>query len=132
MINRRDILGSSLAVWASAGIAAPAKLIGRLKQSVSRWCYQDIPLERLCAFAASIGLQGIDLLEPADYEVPRRHGLRCTMGYAAGIMTIPDGLNRRENHAAIEQAYRKGIPQAAKGRRSQRHRLFGQSEGHVR
>ncbi len=36
------------------------------------------------------------------------------MGYAADIMTIPNGLNRRENHAAIERAFRIGIPQAAK------------------
>ncbi len=61
-----------------------------------------------------MGLQGIDLLQPAEYDVPRRYGLRCTMGYAADMMTIANGLNRRENHAAIEQAFRIGIPQAAK------------------
>ncbi|WP_082451156.1 hydroxypyruvate isomerase family protein [Sphingomonas sp. Leaf22] len=93
---------------------APSANAGRLKQSVSRWCYQDIPLDRLCAAAAGMGLQGIDLLQPAEYDVPRRYGLRCTMGYAADVMTIANGLNRRENHAAIEQAFRVGIPQAAK------------------
>ena len=36
------------------------------------------------------------------------------MGYAADVMTIADGLNRRENHAAIEQAFRTGIPLAAR------------------
>ena len=114
MMTRRQLIGSSVAAWGTAGWSAPPSPAGRLKQSVSRWCYQDIPLDQLCAAAAKIGLQGIDLLEPADYETPRRHGLRCTMGYAAEIMTIPNGLNRRENHAAIEQAFRKGIPQAAK------------------
>jgi hydroxypyruvate isomerase len=114
MMTRRQLIGSSVAAWATAGLSAPPSPAGRLKQSVSRWCYKDIPLYQLCAAAAKIGLQGIDLLEPADYETPRRHGLRCTMGYAAEIMTIPNGLNRRENHAAIEQAFRKGIPQAAK------------------
>lgn len=116
MITRRHLIGSSLALAASSGFAgcSLAAAPGRLKQSVSRWCYERIPLDDLCAFAAKIGLQGIDLLNPADYETPRRHGLRCTMGYAADKMTISDGLNRRENHAYIEQAFRTGIPLAAK------------------
>ncbi|HJO64305.1 MAG TPA: TIM barrel protein [Sphingomonas sanguinis] len=114
MIDRRHLLGSSLALCSTSGLAATPSTAGRLKQSVSRWCYQDIPLDRLCAAAAKMGLEGIDLLQPAEYDVPRRYGLRCTMGYAADVMTIANGLNRRENHAAIEQAFRIGIPQAAK------------------
>lgn len=114
MITRRNVIASSLALCATSAIAAAPARRGRLKQSVSRWCYQDMPLDALCAAAARIGLDGIDLLQPAEYAVPRRHGLRCTMGYAADIMTIPNGLNRRENHAAIERAFRIGIPQAAK------------------
>ncbi|GGB41502.1 hydroxypyruvate isomerase [Sphingomonas metalli] len=114
MITRRHVIGSSLALWAAAGGCAAPAVKGRLRQSVSRWCYQDIPLDKLCAAAAKMGLQGIDLLQPAEYETPRRHGLRCTMGYAAELMTIPNGLNRRENHDAIERAFRVGIPQAAK------------------
>jgi hydroxypyruvate isomerase len=114
MITRRTLLGSSFCLAATAGIATPPAAARRLKQSVSRWCYEKIPLDDLCRFGAGIGLQGIDLLHPSDYETPRRYGLRCTMGYAADIMTIPNGLNRRENHAAIEQAFRIGIPQAAK------------------
>lgn len=114
MITRRQFIGSSVAGWATAGLPAFAAPTGRLEQSVSRWCYKDIPLDQLCVAAARIGLKGIDLLAPADYEIPRRHGLRCTMGYAADIMTIPNGLNQPENHAAIEKAFRIGIPQAAK------------------
>jgi hydroxypyruvate isomerase len=70
-------------------------------------------LDDLCAFAARIGLKGVDLLQPEEYEAPRRHGLICTMGYAGGG-TIPDALNRTENHAAIEAAFRKNIPLAAR------------------
>ncbi len=114
MMTRRNVLASSLALSATAGLGAAPTRAGRLKQSVSRWCYQNIPLDDLCAAAARMGLQGIDLLQPGEYETPRRHGLRCTMGYAADIMTIPNGLNRRENHDAIEKAFRVGIPQAAK------------------
>jgi hydroxypyruvate isomerase len=86
---------------------------GRIKQSVSRWCYQKIPLDDLCAYAAKIGLKAVDLLGPEEYEVPGRHGLVCSMGYAGGG-EIPTALNRVENHARIEEGFRKNIPLAAK------------------
>jgi hydroxypyruvate isomerase len=70
-------------------------------------------LDRLCGSAAAMGLEGIDLLQPEEYEVPRRYGLICTMGYAGGG-EIKQGLNRAENHAAIEAGLRKYIPLAAK------------------
>jgi hydroxypyruvate isomerase len=48
-----------------------------------------------------------------EWEIPRRYGLICTMGYAGGG-EIKSALNRTENHAAIEQAIRPNIPLAAK------------------
>jgi hydroxypyruvate isomerase len=85
----------------------------RIRQSVCRWCYAKIPLETLCTEAAKMGLVGVDLLNPEEYEVPHRYGLTCTMGYVdAG--TIPDAMNRLEHHADIEAALRKNIPLAAK------------------
>jgi hydroxypyruvate isomerase len=119
-VTRRALLQSSVAGVAAMGLSsfasnsdspAPARK-GRIHQSVSRWCYKDIPLEQLASYAASIGLAGVDLLQPDEYEVPRRFGLICTMGYAGGG-EIPDALNRTENHAAIEQAFRMNIPRAA-------------------
>jgi len=86
---------------------------GRIQQSVSRWCYKDIKLDDLCAYAAKIGLKGVDLLQVEEWDAPRKVGLICTMGYAGGG-TIPDALNRVENHAAIEAAFVKNIPLAAK------------------
>jgi hydroxypyruvate isomerase len=86
---------------------------GRIKQSVSRWCYQQIPLEELCTAAAKIGLKAIDLLNPDEYDVPGRYGLVCSMGYAGGG-EIVSALNRVENHAKIEEGFRKYIPLAAK------------------
>jgi len=119
-LSRRAALKSGLATTALASLSqiakgdnAPPTRKGRIRQSVCRWCYKDIPLDRLCAYAAQIGLKGIDLLQPDEYEVPRRYGLICTMAYA-GAGTIPDALNRTENHAAIEAALRTNIPLAAK------------------
>jgi len=115
MFTRRQLIGTSLSLAACSALPSAAMAAGRLRQSASRWCYEKIPLDDLCAFAARIGMQGIDLLNPVDYDVPRRHGLVCTMGYAADdTMTIANGLNRLENHAAIEKAFRTGIPRAAK------------------
>lgn len=118
-MSRRTALKAGLATATAATLPqisladeAPMKT-GRIRQSVCRWCYAKIPLDDLCAFGAQIGLKGVDLLPVEEFDVPRKYGLICTMGYAGGG-TIPDALNRTENHAAIEAAFRKNIPLAAK------------------
>jgi hydroxypyruvate isomerase len=119
-ISRRAALKSGLAVTALAPLSTimqgqppTSTRKGRIHQSVCRWCYKNIPLDDLCAAAAAMGLKGVDLLQPAEYEIPRKYGLICTMAYADGG-AIPDGMNRIENHAAIEAGLRKNIPLAAK------------------
>jgi len=117
--SRRAALKAGLAATAFASI--PMVLRGEepiarkknIRQSVCRWCYQKIPLDELCVSAAGMGLVGVDLLQPEEYEIPRRHGLICTMGYAGGG-EIADALNRTEHHSAIEAALRVNIPLAAK------------------
>jgi hydroxypyruvate isomerase len=115
MPDRRNFLKSSLAAAVLARVPETNQVQrkGRIRQSVARWCYQQIPLDQLCAAAVRIGLKGIDLLQMEEWEVPRRYGLICTIGYAGGG-TISDALNRLENHDAIEAAFRKNIPLAAK------------------
>jgi len=99
-------------VWSAARFGAePGK--PRVRQSASRWCYERIPLDELCAQGAEMGLQGIDLLKEDQWEIPLRYGLVCSMGYGGGG-EIPSALNRVENHAGIEAAFRKSIPHAAK------------------
>jgi hydroxypyruvate isomerase len=117
-MTRRSLLKSAAAgVAASRAVLAQdttvTKRKGRIQQSVCRWCYAKVGLDQLCAQAAQIGLKGVDLLQPEEYEVPRRYGLVCTMGYAGGG-DIKSALNRVENHQAIEQAFRKNIPLAAR------------------
>src|ERR1035437_2167408 len=119
-MSRRSVLKSGSGAVALASLAGVLtgeekvqKRKNRIHQSAARWCYQKIQLEDLCAFASKIGIAGIDLLQPEEWEVPRKHGLICTMGYAGGG-EIAEALNRPENHAAIEAAFRKNIPLAAK------------------
>jgi len=92
---------------------APTQRKGNIRQSVSRWCYPKMSLDELCTYAAQIGLKGVDLLEPEDFETPKRYGLICTMGYVAAG-TIPDALNVVANHDKIEAGLRTNIPLAAK------------------
>src|SRR5215475_4097960 len=119
-LTRRELLKSSAVgvaacplpfQAATASPSTPRK--GRIRQSVSQWCYSKMTLEKLAENAAAMGLQGIDLLKPEEYEIPRRYGLTCSMAYAGGG-EIGKALNRVENHAAIEQGFRINIPLAAK------------------
>ncbi len=117
--TRRSLLRSSAASVAAISLGSLAEdsgqvaRKGRIHQSVCQWCYPHIPIDQLAEYAARIGMRGVDLLQPDDYEIPRRYGLVCTMGYAGGG-EIGKSLNRVENHGAIEQAFRTNIPQAAK------------------
>jgi len=114
--SRRDLLKASIAGVLVSQLPAetsPTARKGRIQQSVCQWCYSKIPVERLAEAAAKMGLKGVDLLQPDQYELPRPFGLLCTMGYAGGG-DIKSALNRVENHAAIEQAFRSNIPRAAK------------------
>jgi hydroxypyruvate isomerase len=120
-LTRRTVLKSAISGVTVVSIPsmlrlqqnAPIRRKGQIKQSVSRWCYEKIPLEELCVYAAQIGLKAIDLLNPDEYEIPGRHGLVCSMAYAGGG-EIGSALNRVENHARIEDGFRKNIPLAAK------------------
>jgi hydroxypyruvate isomerase len=120
-LSRRTMLKTALSGATMAAVPssswpeqnAPIKRKGQIQQSVSRWCYKQIALDDLCVYAAQIGLKGIDLLNPEEYEIPGRHGLVCSMAYAGGG-EIPSAMNRVENHARIEEGFRKYIPLAAK------------------
>jgi hydroxypyruvate isomerase len=120
-VTRRNVLKSVVSGAAMASISSPlwsantdsVPRKGRVKQSVSRWCYKNIPLDDLCTAAAQMGLKAVDLLNPDEFEVPARYGLVCSMGYAGGG-EIGSAMNRVENHARIEEGFRKFIPLAAK------------------
>jgi hydroxypyruvate isomerase len=86
---------------------------GRLKQSVSRWCYNSIPMPEFCRAVKDMGLVGIDLLGEDEWQVVADHGLVCTMGSGGGG-TIPEGLNDPANHDGIVKGLEVLIPKAAK------------------
>ena len=82
-----------------------------LKQSVSRWCYDKLTLDELCAAAHGIGLQSVELLDPGDWAVPARHGLTCAL--SNGFGSIPHGFNRPDLHDRLVADGEAMIPRAA-------------------
>ena len=62
--------------------------------------------------ASSVGIEGFDLVTPADWPLVKKYGLTPSMASGGGG-SIPTALNRVENHAAIETAMRTLIDQAS-------------------
>jgi len=87
------------------------KSCGNIKQSVCRWCYGDLSLEKLSEAVRKIGLQSIELIGPEEFKTVKAYGLTCAMTRGAG--TIENGLNRIENHDRCEQELRKNVDFAA-------------------
>lgn len=87
--------------------------VGKVRHSVCKWCYKDIPLETMCVAAKEIGLESIELLDPPDFPILKKHGLHCAMvSYPTALSpdgkkigSIPHGFNRLEHHDLLEQAY---------------------------
>lgn len=101
---------------------------GRLKQSVSRWCYGRIPMDDFAKAVADMGLPAIDLLEEKDWPVIAKYGLICSMGYAGGG-SIPDALNNKANHDKIVKSFEETIPRAAKMKVPNVITFFGNRKG---
>ena len=115
MERRQFLSGAGLAAAVLPGAVQaqrPSPARGRLKQSVCRWCYAKTPIEELAAACVKIGIEAIDLVDPKEWAAVQKHGLKLTV--VPGPTSIPEGLNRRENHDAAEQKFRVQIEEAAK------------------
>src|SRR4051794_1112596 len=102
--------GASAAALSSAAEVKPIERKGRLKQSVCRWCYSKVPIEDFCKESARLGLKSVDLATSAEWPTIQKYGLVPTM--ISGGTTIPDGFNRKENHAGIETRFRDAVKAA--------------------
>lgn len=113
-------------------VSPAIKLHGRLKQGLMRMVLgQELSVEDCCRIAVSLGATGLDFFSlPADWEVMRRYGLKCSMfrldhggvAPAVGRRAIePPGWNAigspaargdflQALHGAIDQAADNDIP----------------------
>lgn len=111
-MDRRQLLATSAAVAALPGASYSQPSAGNIKQSVCRWCYAKTPIEALTAACVKNGIQAMDLVSPNEWEAVRKAGLTLTV--VPGPTSIPDGLNRKENHAAAEEKFKTMIEDAAR------------------
>lgn len=112
-LSRRSVLAG-----VAGGLAAGSYALGeeagkpagkrRIRQSVSKWCYNGkLEYDELCRHAARIGYVAIDLVGPKEWATAKKHGLAASMCPGSG--SIPQGWNRRENHAAQVEEMKKNI-----------------------
>jgi hydroxypyruvate isomerase len=88
------------------------QLKGNIHHSVSRWCYDAIPLDEFTAACKKMGIESIELLGEKDWPVVKEAGLKCAVGYATD-WGIPKGFNRIENHDKLIADFENMIPKAA-------------------
>jgi hydroxypyruvate isomerase len=109
-MTRRTFFSSmtaSAAAFASTGAAAQnAALKGRLKQAATLGCFGKLrkDFEEVCRIASKLGLKGIDLVGPKEYPILKKYGLLPTM--LSGGVTLTEGVNHVESHAAAEERFR--------------------------
>ena len=110
--------------------SSSTSLKNKIKHSVCKWCYQDIPLDEFCASAKKIGLQSVELLGPDEWPTLKKHGLTCAMAsYWEDGFGITKCWNRPEHHDQLVALYEKSIPLVAKAGLKQIITFSGNREG---
>jgi hydroxypyruvate isomerase len=86
--------------------------MGRIKQSLSWWCYArpDIDPVQLIGEAARIGYASIEMGPEEYWSVIDEVGMRVAI--ISGHGTLVDGLNKRSNHDRIEAEIKANIQKA--------------------
>jgi hydroxypyruvate isomerase len=128
VMRRREFLGAVAAPLVVGRLTGqethpspvnPAPRKGRIKQGVTNGVFgrSGMSLDDRCREAARLGIKGYDLNGPAEWPTLKKYGLVPTM-YSGPGGTIPEALNRKENHeriraslnAAIDEAAANGVP----------------------
>src|SRR5579863_9451161 len=113
-MRRREFLPVAAAPFLLQPGLLNAQSKGRLKQGVTRGVFsREMSLEDCCREAAKAGIQGFDLIGPADWPLLKKYGLVPSMYPPGPGGSIPDALNRTENHAKLEASLRAAIDESA-------------------
>src|SRR5262249_2869625 len=115
-MRRRDFLPALAASTALAQTAATpmAEHKGKLKQCVTGGVFgRGSNFEDNCREAARLGCYGYDLIGPAQWPILKKYGLIPTMYPPGPGGTIPDALNRKENHDRLEKSMHEALDEAA-------------------
>jgi hydroxypyruvate isomerase len=113
-MRRRDFLAGTAVATAALAQNGTAQRKGRIKQGVTRGVFaRAMSMEDCCREAARLGIQGFDLIGPADWPLLRKYNLTPSMYPQGPGGTIPEALNRTENHDRLEQSIRAAIDESA-------------------
>jgi hydroxypyruvate isomerase len=113
-MKRRHFIPALVGSAALGQVAAPPKRKGRIKQGITRGVFgRQANIEDCCREAAKLEIRGFDLIGPADWPVLKKYGLVPSMYPPGPGGTIPDALNRKENHDRLEQSLRAAIDESA-------------------
>ncbi|TAJ94053.1 MAG: hydroxypyruvate isomerase [Gammaproteobacteria bacterium] len=143
-LNRRQfIAGTTLAL--AQGVLNPAFTAtsggpGRLKQAVARWCFGSVPIEDFCAALRDMGITGMDLVGPEEWEMCRKYGITPSIVQGAGSFRPAPagsprpfgpafGWNRIENHQELMATARRNIDLAVAADLPNIIGLFGDRQG---
>ena len=113
-MRRRNFLPAFFGSLALAQGVDPVKRRWRIKQGVTRGVFaREMSLEECCRAAARLGIRGFDLIGPADWPLLKKYGLVPSMYPPGPGGTIPDALNRQENHGRLEKSLRAALDESA-------------------
>jgi hydroxypyruvate isomerase len=90
-----------------------SKLKGNINHSICQWTYSFLTLDELCIAVKKMGLKAIDLIEPKEWPILKKHGLTCSMCYTNGKRSLTEGWNNKAYHALLIQQYTEAIPLVA-------------------
>src|SRR5215207_9648382 len=69
--------------------------------SVCRWCFSNFSLEELCDMAKDAGIQSIELLNPDEWDVVQKRGLKVALSNGSSL-GIQKGWNTIKNHGQLQ------------------------------
>ncbi|NJB34968.1 hydroxypyruvate isomerase family protein [Croceivirga sp. JEA036] len=121
-MKRRNFITTAAA--ASAGVATTNlaaqtmtqekdfKLKNNINHSVAQWCFNMYPLEEFLAILRDLGVKGIDLIGPDNFDLLKKYDIHCAMCNGAEL-GLTDGFNDPKNHAQLIKNYTEVIPKVA-------------------
>ncbi len=121
-MKRRNFITTAAA--ASAGVATTNlaaqtmtkekdfKLKNNINHSVAQWCFNMYPLEEFLAILRDLGVKGIDLIGPDNFDLLKKYDIHCAMCNGAEL-GLTDGFNDPKNHEQLIKNYTEVIPKVA-------------------
>lgn len=121
-IGRRQMLAvsASLGAGAFAGEKKPV-VKGNINHSIVFWCFniagEKWDVNKTCEVAKSLGCKSVELVDPKDWAVLKKHGLVCAIA-PNGMPGAPfmKGLNNKKYHDQVIAATKKVIDACGEAR----------------